>query len=72
MVKLWAEKEMRNLRRMKAVGLPVPKAILLKSNIVVMDFIGTDSWPAPKLKVYLFRIIFYILLVEVKKFSCSM
>lgn len=57
MVRLWAEKELRNLTRMHNVGLPVPKPRLLKSHVLLMDFIGRDGWPAPKLKV---RIIFSI------------
>lgn len=54
MVKLWAEKELRNLTRMHNAGLPVPEPKLLKSHVLLMDFIGKDGWPAPKLKVYNF------------------
>eukprot|EP01029_Cantina_marsupialis_P002804 TRINITY_DN12671_c0_g1_i1.p1 TRINITY_DN12671_c0_g1~~TRINITY_DN12671_c0_g1_i1.p1 ORF type:complete len:566 (-),score=240.17 TRINITY_DN12671_c0_g1_i1:174-1871(-) len=50
MVKLWAEKEMRNLNRLHAEGLPVPKPNFLKNNVLVMDFIGKHSWAAPRLK----------------------
>ncbi|XP_060864181.1 serine/threonine-protein kinase RIO1 [Metopolophium dirhodum] len=50
MVRLWAEKEMRNLARMYAAGLPVPQPILLRSHVLMMSFIGKDGWPAPKLK----------------------
>ncbi|KHN83569.1 Serine/threonine-protein kinase RIO1 [Toxocara canis] len=50
MVATWAEKEMRNLMRMKQAGLPVPKPHLLKGHVLVMDFIGTDGWPASLLK----------------------
>ncbi|XP_055529856.1 serine/threonine-protein kinase RIO1 [Wyeomyia smithii] len=50
MVRTWAEKEMRNLVRMKKCGLPVPEPILLKSHVLLMQFIGQDGWPAPKLK----------------------
>jgi len=51
MVRLWAEKEMRNLTRMHSAGLPVPQPILLRSHVLMMSFIGKDGWPAPKLKV---------------------
>lgn len=51
MVRLWAEKEMRNLVRMHSAGLPVPQPILLRSHVLLMSFIGKDGWPAPKLKV---------------------
>lgn len=50
MVKTWAEKEMRNLTRMHHAGIPCPEPIILRSHVLVMDFIGTDGWPAPLLK----------------------
>ncbi|KAH9606005.1 hypothetical protein KSS87_009490 [Heliosperma pusillum] len=50
MVKTWAEKEMRNLMRLKAAGLRCPKTILLKLHVLVMDFIGKAGWAAPRLK----------------------
>uniref|UniRef100_A0A0N5AH55 Serine/threonine-protein kinase RIO1 n=1 Tax=Syphacia muris TaxID=451379 RepID=A0A0N5AH55_9BILA len=50
MVATWAEKEMRNLSRMEHSGLPVPKPILLKGHVLVMEFLGEDGWPAPRLK----------------------
>lgn len=50
MVRTWAEKEMRNLSRMFKNGLPVPEPILLKSHVLLMTFMGTDGYPAPKLK----------------------
>lgn len=50
MVKTWAEKEMRNLTRMFNCGIPCPKPHILRSHILVMDFIGCDGWPAPLLK----------------------
>lgn len=58
MVRTWAEKEMRNLVRMHTVGLPVPEPILLRSHVLLMEFIGKDGWPAPKLKVNFWIIIF--------------
>ncbi|XP_058130231.1 serine/threonine-protein kinase RIO1 [Anopheles ziemanni] len=50
MVRTWAEKEMRNLVRMKKCELPVPEPILLRGHVLVMEFIGRDGWPASKLK----------------------
>lgn len=50
MVRTWAEKELRNLIRMYKNGLPVPNPILLKSHVLVMTFVGSDGFPAPKLK----------------------
>jgi RIO kinase 1 len=50
MVKVWAEKELRNYRRIHQAGIPCPTPILLKSHVLVMEFLGTDGWPAPRLK----------------------
>ncbi len=50
MVRLWAEKEMRNLNRLFSNAVPSPKPMLLRSHVLVMEFIGRDGWPAPKLK----------------------
>ena len=43
MVRLWAEKEFRNLKRMHSAGLPVPEPIYLKSHVLVMDLVGTAA-----------------------------
>ncbi|KAL0486524.1 serine/threonine-protein kinase [Acrasis kona] len=50
MVRVWAEKEMRNLKRIEDVGIPCPQAILLRRHVLLMTFIGKQGWPAPRLK----------------------
>ncbi|KAJ8526907.1 hypothetical protein K7X08_029384 [Anisodus acutangulus] len=50
MVKTWAEKEMRNLMRLKAAGIRCPAPILLRLHVLVMEFIGKGGWAAPRLK----------------------
>lgn len=51
MVKLWAEKEMRNLRRIHAAGIPCPEPIYLRLHVLVMGFLGSSKGlPAPRLK----------------------
>ncbi|KAK9474883.1 RIO1 family-domain-containing protein [Dipodascopsis tothii] len=51
MVKLWAEKEMRNLNRLYAAGIPSPKPLALKLHVLVMEFLGdSDGWPSPRLR----------------------
>lgn len=51
MVQTWAEKEMRNLKRLNQAGIPSPNPILLKLHVLVMDFIGDRKGiPAPRLK----------------------
>jgi RIO kinase 1 len=47
---VWAQKEFRNLREAWAAKVRVPKPIAVKSNIVVMEFIGKDGVSAPSLK----------------------
>lgn len=49
-IKLWAEKEFRNLNRMKDAGLNCPRVELLRKHILVMSFIGEKRVPAQKLK----------------------
>ncbi|XP_059483747.1 serine/threonine-protein kinase RIO1 [Neocloeon triangulifer] len=50
MVRTWAEKEMRNLVRLEVGGVRAPRPLLLRSHVLLMEFLGTDGWPAPKLK----------------------
>jgi RIO kinase 1 len=50
MVRLWAEKEMRNLKRLHAAGFNVPFPQLLRSHVLVMDFFGDNGWPSPRLR----------------------
>jgi RIO kinase 1 len=40
MVKIWAEKEFRNLRRLHTAGIPCPTPLVLKMNVLVMGFLG--------------------------------
>jgi len=47
---LWASKEFKNLTRAYKVGLSVPNPIYIKDNILIMDYIGFESIPAPLLK----------------------
>jgi RIO kinase 1 len=50
LIKLWAEKEMRNLKRIYQSDIPCPNPMLVKSNILVMEFLGEEMRPAPRLK----------------------
>jgi RIO kinase 1 len=47
---LWASKEFKNLKRAYKVGLRVPNPIFIKNNILIMEYIGFESIPAPVLK----------------------
>ena len=51
MVKVWAEKEMRNLKRIHAAGIPCPEPVQLRLHVLVMGFLGDKKgWPAPRLR----------------------
>ena len=50
MIRTWAEKEFRNLIRLQQGNVIAPKPILLRSHVLLMDFIGTNGYPSPKLK----------------------
>jgi RIO kinase 1 len=52
MVQLWAEKEVRNLKRLNMTDglIKAPKPYLLKNNVIVMEFIGEGGLGAPRLK----------------------
>lgn len=51
MVKVWAEKETRNLKRIYQAGIPVPKPLHLHLHVLVMEFLGDENgWPSPRLK----------------------
>jgi len=71
MVQTWAEKEMRNLIRLKEAGLRVPKVEMLRSHVLVMEFIGSDGVAAPRLRdadisVKKMRSLFTELIVDVR------
>ncbi|KDD73464.1 RIO1 family protein [Helicosporidium sp. ATCC 50920] len=50
MVKMWAEKEMRNLSRLVSAGIPAPRPLQLRLHILAMEFVGTAGVAAPRLK----------------------
>ncbi|MFX1259067.1 MAG: serine protein kinase RIO [Promethearchaeota archaeon] len=47
---LWASKEYKNLKRAYKADLSVPKPLYIKNNILIMEYIGFESIPAPLLK----------------------
>jgi RIO kinase 1 len=51
MVKLWADKERRNLARIHDAGIPSPEPVALRTHVLVMGFVGDRKGkPAPRLK----------------------
>ncbi|KAL9648762.1 hypothetical protein ABK040_003698 [Willaertia magna] len=49
-VKKYAEKEMRNLKKLVEANIPCPQPYLLKDHILLMSFIGKNGFSAPSLK----------------------
>lgn len=46
----WTRKEFANLKRARAAGLPVPDPIAFDRNILLLEFLGEDERPYPRLK----------------------
>ena len=46
----WTRKEFANLKRARDAGLPVPEPIAFDRNILLMEFLGEDERPYPRLK----------------------
>jgi RIO kinase 1 len=49
LVYLWARKEFRNLSQCHDAGIPVPRPLYLKKNILVMEFVGKNGTPCKSL-----------------------
>ena len=55
MISIWAEKEIRNYKRIYFNStIPCPQPILIKQHVLVMEFLGHDGWPSPRLKDVVF------------------
>ncbi|CCD23598.1 protein kinase RIO1 NDAI_0B05650 [Naumovozyma dairenensis CBS 421] len=57
MIKIWAEKEFRNLRRIyQSNVIPVPKPIEVKNNVLIMEFLNRgDGFASPRLRDYPYK-----------------
>ncbi|MCD6369970.1 MAG: serine protein kinase RIO [Thermoplasmata archaeon] len=67
---LWSRKEFRNLGDYYNRGVSVPRPVALWKNILVMEYIGDESRPAPLLKEVLNRVhreIGYEIIEEMRK-----
>ena len=49
-INLWVEKEYSNLQRSSLAKINVPKPILVKNNILLMELLGKEGKPCPLLK----------------------
>lgn len=53
MVRVWAEKEMRNLKRLHSAGIRCPEPLEVRENVLVMGFIGDkEGWYVRLLPVF--------------------
>ena len=50
LVTIWVRKEHRNLMRLKKWNLNVPEPLAVFNNVLVMEYIGVEDGPAPKLR----------------------
>ncbi len=50
LIATWAQKEFQNLEESCQAKVRVPKPVIVKSNVLVMEFIGKDGQSAPSLK----------------------
>ena len=46
----WTKKEFKNLERAYKIGVKVPKPIIMRNNVLVMEYLGDANRPAPMLK----------------------
>ncbi|RJV02015.1 MAG: serine protein kinase RIO [Candidatus Poseidoniales archaeon] len=50
LVDIWVRKEFRNLSRLAKWGLSVPKPLGVHRNVLVMEYLGTENAPSPRLR----------------------
>lgn len=51
-ISMWVQREYVNLERYFSHGLTVPKPVARRENLLVMQYLGTESGPSPLLKDY--------------------
>lgn len=49
-VYVWAQKEYKNLQRYFEAGVRVPQPIAWRQNVLLMEFVGQEGTPAPRLR----------------------
>lgn len=50
LVHAWAQKEFRNLHRLRHAGVDVPEPIRVMNNVLVMEYLGVKAGPWPRMK----------------------
>lgn len=49
-VHVWAQKEYKNLQRYFEAGVRVPNPVAWRQNVLLMEFVGNEGTPAPRIK----------------------
>lgn len=52
LIPIWAKKEYKNLKRLEHAGVRAPVAAALHRNILIMEYLGDESVPAPTLRTW--------------------
>ncbi len=50
LISTWARKEYKNLARLRSAGVRVPEPLACRSNVLVMEYIGSEERAAPMLR----------------------
>ena len=50
MITVWAQKEFKNLSKMREAGARVPQPIAVHQNCLVMEYVGDETMPAPLIR----------------------
>lgn len=45
----WCKKEFKNLKKAQSIGLAVPEPVAFEKNVLLMEFLGENFRPAPRL-----------------------
>ncbi len=46
----WGSREFKNLQRAREAGVPVPRPVDCEKNVLVMEFVGEEGVPYPRMK----------------------
>lgn len=50
MISVWAQKEFKNLKRMRETGARVPEPVAVHQNCLLMEYVGDETMPAPLIR----------------------
>ena len=50
MISVWAQKEFKNLQRMRGAGVRVPEPLAVHENLLLMQYLGDETMPASQVR----------------------